>query len=214
MRVLLVDDHPLLLQAVEIAIKSLVPKSLVDLTYSAAGARASFKAKKHQLVLVDLSLGDANGLDLVEEFAQEVGTRVIVFSGDDTEATKREAFERGSAGFIPKAANAALFRHGLATVLRGAIYVPPSRASRHVSVPPTLAPKALDSLGLSDKQKRVTELLLTGKRNRAIANDLNISEHTVRHHLTHIYEYMEVQSRAELLAKAARMGLQVEFRME
>ena len=128
MKVLLVDDHPLILSALEAVIKTVGSKTIVVGTDSAAAARAKLKADSDfDLVLLDLALGDADGFEVLVEFRTTYpAVPVVVVSASDRASDVIRAIDGGAMGFVPKSSSHAELHKALGMVMSGAMYVPPS----------------------------------------------------------------------------------------
>ena len=127
MKVLLVDDHPLILSALQTVIQGLGDDVTVVGADSAAEARAALQHDADfDLVLLDLSLGDADGFDVLTELrAAYPALPVVVVSASDRTSDVIRAIDLGAMGFVPKrASNDELFE-ALRMVMSGGIYVPP-----------------------------------------------------------------------------------------
>lgn len=127
MKVLLVDDHPLVLSALQAVIQGIDNNIRVVGVDSAAAARAALRdASDFDLVLLDLALGDADGFDLLEEFrAAYPAVPVVVVSASDRASDVIRAIDGGAMGFVPKKSSHAELHHALGLVMTGSMYVPP-----------------------------------------------------------------------------------------
>ncbi len=128
MKVLLVDDHPLVLSALQQVIQSVGNGTTVVGVDSAAAARAALAADADfDLVLLDLALGDADGFDVLVEFrAAYPAVPVVVVSASDRASDVIRAIDSGAMGFVPKRSSHAELHEALRMVMTGAMYVPPS----------------------------------------------------------------------------------------
>ena len=128
MKVLLVDDHPLVLSALQTVLQSIGSGTTVVGAASAAAARAALQADDDfDLVLLDLALGDADGFDVLAEFrAASPATPVVVVSASDRTSDVIRAIDSGAMGFVPKRSSNAELHEALRMVMTGAMYVPPS----------------------------------------------------------------------------------------
>lgn len=226
MKVLLIDDHPLILSALQSVIQGLGDDVTVVGAGSAAEARAILKQDSDfDLVLLDLALGDASGFDVLAEFrAQYPALPVVVVSASDRSSDVIRAVDLGAMGFVPKrASNADLFE-ALRMVMSGGIYVPPM-ALRSFDPPPLegdtvpsvlrvvrenadqpAGPPPLESLGLTPRQTDVLALLLQGKPNKLIARDLNLSVETVKDHVAAVLRALNVSSRTQAVLAVSQMS--------
>ena len=128
MKVLLVDDHPLVLSALQQVIQTVGNGTQVVGVDSAAAARAALQADADfDLVLLDLALGDADGFDVLVEFrAAYPAVPVVVVSASDRASDVIRAIDSGAMGFVPKRSSHAELHEALRMVMTGAMYVPPS----------------------------------------------------------------------------------------
>lgn len=127
MKVLLVDDHPLVLSALKTVIQTIGSDTTVIGVDSAAAARATLRDDADiDLVLLDLSLGDADGFDVLEEFrAAYPAVPVVVVSASERASDVIRAIDNGAMGFVPKTSSHAELHHALGLVMTGSMYVPP-----------------------------------------------------------------------------------------
>jgi DNA-binding NarL/FixJ family response regulator len=128
MKVLLVDDHPLVLSALQAVIKTVGSETTVKGVHSAADARLVLaQDDSFDLVLLDLALGDADGFDvLVELRAAYPALPVVVVSASDRASDVIRAIDSGAMGFVPKKSSYAELHEALRMVMTGSMYVPPS----------------------------------------------------------------------------------------
>ncbi|MEY3253874.1 MAG: hypothetical protein RL227_2847, partial [Pseudomonadota bacterium] len=127
MKVLLVDDHPLVLSALQAVIQSVGHDTTVVGVDSAAAARAALRDETDfDLVLLDLALGDADGFDVLAEFRSTYpAVPVVVVSASDRTSDVIRAIDGGAMGFVPKKSSHAELQHALKLVMTGSMYVPP-----------------------------------------------------------------------------------------
>ncbi|GMV46445.1 MAG: DNA-binding response regulator [Pseudomonadota bacterium] len=128
MKVLLVDDHPLILTALQTVIRSIGSEAEVVGTESAAAARAALRsADDYDLVLLDLALGDADGFDVLAEFRRDhPSLPVVVVSASERASDVIRAIDLGAMGFVPKSSSHTELHEALRMVMSGSMYVPPS----------------------------------------------------------------------------------------
>jgi DNA-binding NarL/FixJ family response regulator len=128
MKVLLVDDHPLVLSALQSVIQSIGSSTTVVGVDSAAAARKTLLADSDfDLVMLDLGLGDADGFDVLEEFrAAYPAVPVVVVSASDRASDVIRAIDSGAMGFVPKRSSHHDLIAALTTIMSGSMYVPQS----------------------------------------------------------------------------------------
>ncbi len=230
MKVLLIDDHPLILSALKTVIQGLGDHVSVVGAASAAEARGVLAADPDfDLVLLDLALGDAHGFDVLTEFrAQYPAVPVVVVSASDRSSDVIRAIDLGAMGFVPKRASNEILFEALNVVMSGGIYVPPLTLRSADAEPAAAAGgaprEALDvvreqaeagevqkapplaSLGLTPRQTDVLALLLQGKPNKLIARDLNVSVETVKDHVAAVLRALNVSSRTQAVLAVSQMN--------
>lgn len=209
MKILVIDDHPLIVEA----LAQLLPG--VDATIEVLGAadrKAAVDALDNEpdvaLVLLDLALPDARGLDFLSDLKLDYpGVPVVVLSATHDAATVTAALAAGAQGFIAKTANARELVAAVRSVLDGDACpvpdAPPMPDGDGVRMRP-------DALGLTARQADVLRLLVQGKPNKLICRDLRLSEGTVKVHVSAILKALRVHSRTEAIATLARRGIGVE----
>jgi DNA-binding NarL/FixJ family response regulator len=231
MKVLLIDDHPLILSALKSVIQGLGDGVTVVGAASAKEARETLAADPDfDLVLLDLALGDAHGFDVLTEFrAQYPAVPVVVVSASDRSSDVIHAIDLGAMGFVPKRASNDTLFEALNVVMSGGIYVPPmtlrsfdaeapSAPAAAGAVPSALSTvreqaeagevqqtPPLASLGLTPRQTDVLALLLQGKPNKLIARDLNLSVETVKDHVAAVLRALNVSSRTQAVLAVSQM---------
>ena len=231
MKVLLIDDHPLILSALQSVIEGMGNDVTVVGVGSARAARETLQADaEFDLVLLDLHLGDADGFDLLTELRSTYpALPVVVVSASDRASDVIRAIDLGAMGFVPKrASNEALFE-ALRMVMSGGIYVPPMalgserRASNddEDTVPSVLqladrnsldasfpAPPSLEALGFTQRQNEVLTLLLQGKPNKMIARELGLAVETIKDHVANVLRALGVTSRTQAVLAVSQMAQQ------
>ncbi len=230
MKVLLVDDHPLVLSALQVVIERIGSDTTVMGVASAAAARAALQADPDvDLVLLDLALGDADGFDVLHELRSRwPAVPVVVVSASERASDVIRAIDGGAMGFVPKRASNAELHEALRLVMSGSMYVPPSMFGLDWSNPPVPgdapgtgvpvreaspypAPPAdpalplLREVGLTPRQGEVLALLLQGLPNKLIARQLNLSVETVKDHVAAVLRALGVSSRTQAVLAVSQM---------
>lgn len=230
MNVLVVDDHPLILSALQCVIEGLGSDVSVFGVASAHAARAALADHAgFDLMLLDLQLGDSNGFDLLVELrASHPALPVVVVSASDRRSDVLRAIDLGAMGFVPKCASNDTLFEALRMVMSGGIYVPPTvmRARDGTLIaandmssnrfddsmrPAHRAAAPLASLGLTPRQTDVLALLLQGQSNKLIARELNVSVETVKDHVAALLRTLNVASRTQAVLVVSEMSHQHEL---
>lgn len=201
MKILLVDDHRLLAEALAGLIEARFPASTVQHAASLAEALVRV-GDPTDLVLLDLGLPDASGLDAVRAVrAHAPEVRIVVLSADDRPETVRAAIDLGASGFVPKQADSRLLLQALSAALEGRVTLPPTLLSQW---PDAAEAPAVE---LTPRQHDVLRLLVGGHSNKLICRHLGLSESSVKTHLEAVYRRLGVANRTQAVVAAARLGL-------
>lgn len=214
MKFLVVDDHALIREAMRGLLRGLRSDAQV---FESADAQAALQTLQvhpdTDLMLLDLHLPDQHGLQVLATVAERhPAVAVVMLSGDLDQSTIRKALDLGAQGFIPKTETCEVLTSALALVLAGGVYVPP--AALRCAPPPQMSAAAgrsnspsAGSLGLTDRQLDVLALLMEGKNNKLICRALDLSEPTVKNHVSAILKVLGVSSRTEAVLAVTRLGL-------
>ncbi|MDN3919825.1 response regulator [Roseateles violae] len=229
MKVLLIDDHPLILSALQTVIEGLGEDVRVIGADSAAAARETLRQHEDfDLVLLDLQLGDASGFDVLEEFrAAYPALPVVVISASDRTSDVIRAIDQGAMGFVPKRSSTEVLAQALKLVMSGGIYVPPMAlgSSEPEQAPSAATPQqsklqqiqeqalasnfqtttGLEGLSLTPRQTDVLALLLQGKPNKIIARELGVSVETIKDHVAAVLKALGVSSRTQAVLAVGQM---------
>jgi DNA-binding NarL/FixJ family response regulator len=218
LKVLLIDDHPLILSALKTAISGLEEGvSVVDVANAQAARDVLLRDSDFDLVLLDLRLGEDDGFEVLSEFRLAYpALPVVVVSASDRTSDVIRSIDLGAMGFVPKRSSNDTLFEALRMVLCGGIYVPqmnlgaahdPSgRFGVGEPAAPRLMPETsaaiakaspLEALDLTPRQNEVLALLLQGKPNKLIARDLKLSVETVKDHVAAVLRALNVSSRTQ-----------------
>lgn len=216
MKILVVDDHVLIREALRGVLRELKGESVFIL--EAAGSNEALKQlEQHadvELVLLDLNLPDRDGLDTLRELGARWPTvPVIVLSAFHDREKVSKALELGAVGFIPKSARREVMCSAFNLVFAGGIYVPPEilalrTPGEAAAVPeaiPDLRARAL-ALGLTERQTEVLTLMMQGKSNKAICRALGLAESTVKVYVSAILRALNVSNRTEAVVAVRALG--------
>jgi len=204
MDILVVDDHPLVREGLKHLLAGLHDNTRVLEAASAAAALETLAGRADlDLVLLDVHLPDRDGLSLLAEIGREApDLPVVMLSGAQDPALMRAALDAGAAGFIPKSSLSQVVLPALRLVLAGGVYVPPEMVfARATGGPDPAAPL------LTERQRQVLQLIVEGGSNKEIAAKLQLSEPTVKGHLVAVFRALQVRTRTQAIAAAARLGL-------
>jgi DNA-binding NarL/FixJ family response regulator len=212
MKILVIDDHPLIQEALRHVLAALDPAlEFIQAQDSSEAHAALSREPDTDLILLDLALPGCDGFDLLAELRREwPGMPVLVLSATHDRETVEHALDLGAMGFIPKTANTRVLLEALQLVLAGGVYVPsePLRASPAVRSRTTVTRP--EQLGLTLRQADVLKLLVQGKPNKLICRDLKLSEGTVKVHVSAILRALNVRNRTQVVIELARRGVRLD----
>ena len=225
MRILIADDHRLIVEGVKLKLAELGSDTSFVTAMDMAELREAIhspEASSLSLALIDLAMPGVQGTEHLAEVIEHLPqVPVMVLSGSEDGALMKSLLAMGVQGFIPKAYSPDVMLSAVRLVLSGGIYVPPlmlqERPDGAASAPaPSVAAQApanaADSLEerlrklLTERQIDVLRLLSQGKPNKLIARDLGISEGTVKIHLAAIFRALNVRNRVEAVVASRRIS--------
>jgi two-component system nitrate/nitrite response regulator NarL len=208
-RVLIVDDHTLFIDAIRPIVEDLGASDVVVATTGRAGIDAA-RGHEPDLVLVDIGLPDRSGLSVAAEilgmFPQ---TDVVALTGLEDASLAREASRIGLKGYLSKDVSLEQFRSSLREVLGGGSVrlIPGATEARGRSERGPKNVARMLASHLTTREREVLALLVRGLSGADIAAELSISKNTVRTHIQSILTKLQVHSRLEAVAFATRHGI-------
>ena len=202
-RVMLVDDHPVLRFGMAGLIDSQDDMEAVAQTGDVGEVMRIASEHRPDVVLMDLNLGsEITGIDLTTRLVADLPeTRVLVFTTYDTDADIVRAIEAGATGYFLKDSRPADLFAAIRSAAAGISALSPMVATR------LLGRTQRPDESLTSREIEVLELLARGYSNKELGRTLFVSEGTVKSHLHHIYTKLQVDSRSAAVAHAVREGI-------
>ncbi len=205
-RLLIADDHPLFRGALREAVGGLFAKAdIVEAGTFDEVAGLLEEDSEFDLVLLDLAMPGTRGFSgLMYLRGQYPGVPVVVVSANDDPAAIRRCMEFGASGFIPKTLGVDAMRSVIARILDGGVWTPPDvdlKSGSDAAIADLMARMAT----LTPQQVRVLMMLSEGLLNKQIAYQLDVSEATVKAHVSAILQKLGVESRTQAVIAAARI---------
>ena len=216
MRLLLVDDHALFRQSLQVLLET-SGYEVVGMAADGMEALQQARALLPDLVLMDIEMPLCDGLAatrLIKAELPEIKIVMLTVSASDDDLF--EAIKSGASGYLLKSQDADRFLAMVAEVLRGGAALPPELAARLLDefarqaqrqVPADAHPGAAAEGDLTPRQGEILTLVAQGLTYAQIGNVLFLSEATVRYHMAHIMERLHLQNRAQVIAYAGSHGL-------
>jgi DNA-binding NarL/FixJ family response regulator len=204
LRVLLADDHQLVLEAVQRELEKSEDFTVVATTNS--GAKIGDLVARHRpdIVLLDLHMPEVDGLQALDQIrARDKELKVVILSASDEPTAIQSALARGANGFILKSVNPVDLPSALRQIHDGTVF----HASVHGGQP---AASAAEVAGLTEREVTLVRALARGLSNKQISQELWITEQTVKFHLSNIYRKLDVANRTGAVRWAHEHGLGTE----
>ncbi len=210
MNILIVDDHPLFRHALIQAVRYSLPQAQIHEAASVDEFYHKLETGPEQdLVLLDLHLPGASGFSaLVHARAQYPILPIIVVSAHEEISVMQRSIAHGAMGYIPKSAPPAHIGDALRTVLEGERWLPPNYlAVQHDPRATDEADLALRIQSLTPQQFRVLMMVAEGLLNKQIAYTLDVSEATIKAHVTAIFRKLGVQNRTQAVLAISALNI-------
>jgi DNA-binding NarL/FixJ family response regulator len=211
MKILIVDDHVLIRDALRGVLKELTRDAVV---LDASDCRqAMHLVEQHpdlHLILLDLNLPDRDGFVMLADLRKRyAAVSLVVLSAFCDRENVLKALDLGALGFIPKSAPRDVMVNALRLVFGGGVYIPPEALARAAPEEPhsVMERRATPAdLGFTERQMEVLALMMQGKSNKVISRILDVAEPTVKHHVTAILKALKVANRTEAVIAVGALG--------
>lgn len=208
-RFLVVDDHPLFLEALQMAIHSAYPHAIITEATSIATAKTAIASRRDfDLVLLDLCMPGTRGFDgLIELRTLYPKLPVVIVSALADNRIVHEAMTCGAAGYIAKSSRKAQLSAAIRDVMAGTIALPEGYQAPPSNLDATKggADMARRFASLTPQQQRVLQMLRQGRLNKQIAHELDVGETTVKAHVSEILRKLNVASRTQAVIEMSKI---------
>jgi DNA-binding NarL/FixJ family response regulator len=207
-RILLADDHALVRAGIRALAERIEGVEVVAEAGNGAEALKLIKELKPDLVLLDISMPETSGFEVLAQQATEFPeVRVIVLTVHEAEAYAIRALRQGAAGFLLKSAASVELEAAIKTVARGQTYVSPELSKRSLLEYGKASTERARLDTLSPRQHEILKLVADGRNTKEIAGLLRISAKTVETHRAQLMERLNIHDVAGLVRFAIKMGL-------
>jgi len=222
MKFLVVDDHELIREAMRAALAELdAEAAILEASDGREAMRLIEENADLDLILLDLTLPDRDGFSLLSDLREShPAISVVVMSARQDHDSVMKALNQGALGFIPKSATRKVILGAVQLVTSGGVYIPPQALSAHQEAPSATASAggrtesgrsqaSPADLGLTERQTDVLTLIMQGKSNKAICRVLDLSEPTVKSHVSAILRALKVSNRTEIVVAVNALKLEL-----
>jgi two-component system nitrate/nitrite response regulator NarL len=204
--VIVAEDHPLYREGLSDAIRARAELRLVGEAADGRVALAQIQEHQPEVAVLDVKMPQLDGLQVLHAIRRDtLGTRVILLSAFVDGGLVHQALSAGAAGFLSKESTGAGICEAVEIAARGEVVLGPEMQSALAGELRVRAPA--DGPRLSDRESQILALLAEGLSSGEIAVELAVSGTTVKSHMRHLYDKLEVSDRAAAVARAMRTGL-------
>ncbi len=209
-KIIVADDHPLFRAALQQAVQlALSDAQVVEADTLESVHQAVADNPDADLILLDLHMPGAHGFSgLVFLRGVNPGIPVVVVSGSEENQVIRRAIDYGASGFIPKSSSLDTIAAAIRQVIEGEIWIPPEMIGKMDEISEEEARFADALSSLTPQQFRVLNMLTEGLLNKQIAYELDVSEATIKAHVTAILRKLGVHSRTQAVIAAKRLEVE------
>ncbi len=201
MKVLIADDHRLMLQGIRRALERAPDIEVVGEAHSGAQVLPLVARTDPDLVLLDIRMPEVDGLTCLDAIGKRhPRVKVVMLSAFSEPEYVHAALSRGASGYIVKNVNPADLPSALRQIFEGTVF-------HALGVPDSGADRRAATAGLTEREATVLEAAARGLSNQAIARELWVTEQTVKFHLTNIFRKLGVRNRTEAARRAYAHGL-------
>jgi len=206
MRVVIADDHALVRQSIVKAVNTEPGLEVVAEVGDGLAALQAVTTHEPDLVVLDIAMPGRDGLAVAEQLrAQHPHVAVLFLSMHDDDASLQRALALGARGFVSKSAPVEELLDALRAMRTGGSYLSSGVATRVMDI--AAGRTRSSDLGLTAREREILDLLTQGKRPGEIGDTLFLSVKTVKNHLTSVYQKLGVETGAQAVAEAYRLGL-------
>ena len=199
-RLLVADDHMVMRMGLVYVASAQPDMEVIAEVDSGEEAIEAYRVHHPDVVILDLRMGGLGGIATIRVIREEFhGARIVVFSNYARGEEVFQALNAGAAGFVVKTMNLSQLLDAIRRVHAGERYVPPELAVR-------MSERSIQS-PLSGRETEVLSLIARGRSNKEIGSVLNVTEGTVKLHVTNILSKLEVNARTEALVVAVQRGI-------
>jgi DNA-binding NarL/FixJ family response regulator len=201
-RVLVVDDHGLMIEAVRLALEQEEDIEIVGDARRGADVLPEVARRQPDVVLLDIRMPDVDGLAVLDRLDERYPKiKVVMLSAIDDPEVAQEAIRRGAVAYLDKRTEPGTLASALRSVVAGGDAIP------EVTAPTTPSSRRMRNLLLTAREREILTQVASGRTNPEIARELYLSEQTIKYHLTNVYRKLGVKGRTEAVRFVFEHGL-------
>jgi len=209
--IMIIDDHVVIRSGLRMLIEHDQRMQVVAQAGNRIEALERAAGSRPDVIILDLLLGDEDGLSFLPELCQaSPNSRVLVLTGVQSADAHRRAIRRGALGIVLKEHAAEQLLKAIIKVHEGEVWIERSMMGsmiQELNKPTQVDPEVTKIKSLTDREREVIALIGEGLKNKQVGERLFISETTVTHHLSSVFDKLDVNDRLELIIYAFRHGL-------
>ncbi|MFD1453111.1 response regulator [Oceanobacillus sojae] len=206
--IVLVDDHAILISGLKLLLQKREPFQVAGVAENGEKAIELYEKLKPHLMILDISLPDMNGLEVLKHIKQiDENAKIIVLTMYEDEEYISLIMKAGASGYIPKAAVDEELYTAIDTVMEGYIYLRPKEVTSIMKFKQTEGSAFKLYASLSPREKEILQLIVKGHSLTEIAEELIISIKTVDTHKTRIFHKLNINKKSELVEFALKNNL-------
>jgi DNA-binding NarL/FixJ family response regulator len=209
MKALIIDDHPIFITALETLLKRMRQDMGIDTATSAEEALRHIEYHpNYQFILLDLTMPGLDGFAFLRALQQrKLPIPVIIVSSSEEPETIHACINAGAVGYIPKSYDLDQMANAIEQIHNGEIYLPQALMQTSINTDNAAIKQRCGQIGITGKTYQVLASLAKSKTNKEIADELNMSVHTVKAHLAKLQERLQTGNRMDTVMEAIRLGL-------
>jgi two-component system, NarL family, invasion response regulator UvrY len=207
MRFLIADDHALIRQALVNWLRESYPAAAITEAEEGLTAEKLAKAEKPDIIILDISLPDKNGLEVLKQLrSEEINIPILILSNHPEDQYAIRAFRAGANGYLAKNCSHDELIRAIRVILSGRKYISSKVAENMAALLDNNVPRELHQI-ISDRELQVLKFLASGKTVSQIADELSLSVATISTYRARLLEKMNMSNNAELTRYAIDNGL-------
>jgi two-component system, NarL family, nitrate/nitrite response regulator NarL len=210
------DDHPLFLEGVSSVFKKKKEFRVASCGRSADDLVEIARRQQPDIIVTDMNMGGCTVSAIRTILAENLRSKVIVFSAFDTAEHAIAALEAGAKGFVQKGSSSEELVAAMRMAMAGDIFITPSLATKVISAlqKKTVEKPVEETQRLTHREAQIVQMLLEGKSNRAIADFLHLSEKTVKGYMSNLMQKFNARSRLEIVVQLRQEQAAPSFRQQ